>query len=228
MTQIDDFLIKISETNIKLDEIKDIQQLKKDSDELEDIEKLVCRFSKLLIKPIKTNTNKDFNFLQDINLVDKKKINLSLKKLNKLLDLINQKQLINVNLIGLAYYLAELKVTFLTKDGQKAAKIIKTFVNKKHWNLVDLNVEIKMFSNFANDFQKEHEKFVDISNNSLNEKEFLKLKINDHYKLIKKLNEISILQKNLLYQIKLVFINLMSQMLKDDSIGGYVDVRSLF
>tara|TARA_Y100000034_G_scaffold87663_1_gene105132 strand:+ start:8005 stop:8685 length:681 start_codon:yes stop_codon:yes gene_type:complete len=225
---INDFLIKISEADVKLDEVKDIQQLKKDSDELEDTEKLVNKFYKLMIKQIKKDTNKDYNFLQEINSIDKKKINSSITKLNKLLILINQKQLINVNLIGLAHYLAELKVTFLTKDGQKAAEIIKRFVDKKSWNLVDLGVEVKMFSNFVKDFQNEHEKFADVLNDSLNEEDFLNLKIDKQNKILKLLNETSIIQKNLIFQIKAVFINLMNQMLKDDSIGEYVDVRSLF
>ena len=77
--KVNDFLIKISETSIKSEDIKDIRQLKKDSDELEDIEKLVYKFNKLLIKPIKSNTNKDFSYLQDINLVDKKKLIPKLK-----------------------------------------------------------------------------------------------------------------------------------------------------
>ncbi len=226
--KVNDFLIKISETSIKSEDIKDIRQLKKDSDELEDIEKLVYKFNKLLIKPIKSNTNKDFSYLQDINLVDKKKINSQIKKLNKLLDLVNEKQLINVNLIGLAHYLAELKVTFLTKDGRKAAEIIKRFVDKKDWNLVDMSVEVKMFSNFVKDFQKEHDKFVDILNDCLGEKYFLRLKIDKQNIIVKELNKTTILQKNLLYQIKAVFADLMNKMLMDDSIGDYIDVRSLF
>ncbi len=226
--KVDDFLIKISESNLNLEDVKDIQQLKKDTDELEDIEKLVHRFNKLLMKPIKSNTNPDSSYLQNINKIDKRKINLQIGKLNKLLDMINQKQLINVNLIGLAHYLAELKVTFLTKDGEKAAKIIKTFVNKRNWNLVDISVEIKMFSNFVKDFHKEHDKFIDILFDSMNEADFLKLKVDEQNNIVKELNKTAILQKNLLFRIKAIFADLMNQMLKDDSIGDYVDVRSLF
>ncbi len=226
--KVDNFLIKISEHDLQQAEIKDIQQLKKDSDELEDVEKLVYQFNKILIKPIKTNTNKTELYLQDINLLDKKKLNSLISKQQRLLNLINLKQLINVNLIGLAHYLAELKVTFLTRDGIKAEKIIKTFVNKQNWNLVDLEVEIKMFSNFVKDFHKEHDKFVELLSNTLKEQDFLKLKINKQNNIIKKLTETSIIQKNLIYQIKQVFIDLMAQMLKDDSVEDYIDVRSLF
>lgn len=225
---INDFLIKISGHNIKQEEVKDIQQLKKDSDQLEDIEKLITQFNKLMFRPIKNNTNKDQLCLQKINLVDRKKINCSIKRLDKLLGLINEKQLVNVNLIGLAHYLAELKVTFLTKDREKAEKIIKTFVNRRNWNLIDLSIEIKMLSNFIKDFHKEHDKFTDLLFDSLNEKDFLRLKIKEQNNIIKKLNETAILQKNLFYQIKIVFIDLMNKLLKDDSIGDYIDVRSMF
>jgi len=63
---------------------------------------------------------------------------------------------------------------------------------------------------------------------SMNEADFLKLKVDEQNNIVKELNKTAILQKNLLFRIKAIFADLMNQMLKDDSIGDYVDVRSLF
>lgn len=121
----------------------DLRQLKKEVHALPNLPEHLQQFQQHWIKPIKTNTNKHFPFLQSLSIEKKQEINHKLLTVQMKLREVEQAQVINQKLQEYARCLIELKLTTLNGNKAKAKYLTNLLLHDEFLNITGLIEEIK-------------------------------------------------------------------------------------
>src|SRR3989338_5645967 len=123
--------------------LMDLRELKKETGSLPDLSEHLQKFQQHWIKPIRTNTNKNLPFLQNISENKKQEINDKLFAFQQKLKEVEHAQVVNQKLQEYAKYLIELKLTTLNGNRTKAHYITNLLLNDEFLNTRSLIHDIK-------------------------------------------------------------------------------------
>lgn len=107
----------------------ELRELKKEINNLTRIDKILSKFKNSWLKQIKSDTNRQFPFLQELDESIKKEINNCLFSCQKMFSQLKYAQFTQEKLSSLAQYLIELKLTSLNKDKNKSRVLLNKFIN---------------------------------------------------------------------------------------------------
>lgn len=123
----------------------DLRELKREVQTLPDLSECAETFHTYWVKPLRSNTNKNFPFLNQLPAKTKSKINVQLSAAQKNLSQIKQYQLINQKLTTYSRYLIELKLTTLNGNKTKFKFIAHQLLHDEFLKLQNIIVDIKDF-----------------------------------------------------------------------------------
>src|SRR3989344_5574553 len=135
----------------------DLRQLKKEAHALPNLSEHLAKFQQFWIKPIKTNTNKELPFLQNLSATQKQEINSKIDLLKKKIKEVEQAQVVNQKLQEYARYLIELKLTTLNGNHSKGKYITQLLLQDQFLNTTQIIDDIKLLEkNFKSITYKYH------------------------------------------------------------------------
>ncbi|MEK6969636.1 MAG: hypothetical protein AABW48_04365 [Nanoarchaeota archaeon] len=123
----------------------DLRELKREVQTLPDLSECAETFQTHWIKPLRSNTNKTFPFLNRLPAETKSEINVRLLAAQKNLSQIKQYQLINQKLTTYSHYLIELKLTTLNGNKTKFKFIAHQLLHDEFLKLQNVIMDIKDF-----------------------------------------------------------------------------------
>lgn len=123
----------------------DLRELKREVQTLPDLSECAETFQTHWIKPLRSNTNKNFPFLNRLSTEIKSEINARLSAAQKNLSQIKQYQLINQKLTTYSHYLIELKLTTLNGNKTKFKFIAHQLLYDEFLKLQNVIMDIKDF-----------------------------------------------------------------------------------
>src|SRR3989344_6501255 len=112
-----------------------LRELKKEIESLPSIEKAVSDFKKHWLKSIKSNTNSQMPFLQELTMEQKEKLNRLITKTKGTIGSLEEAQLMQNKLQSYINYLIELKLTTLNSNRSKAQLITNHLLNDEFLSL---------------------------------------------------------------------------------------------
>lgn len=202
-----------------MDAIKTIDSIREIRDklyEVESVQTILKDLKKNSIKRIQSNTNKNLPFLTNLEEGNKLKINNEIKHIEELSKQILYKDSTTEYLKSLAEYLASLKVNLIQLDEYQISRLLKKFLQDENINLKQLTMEVKEFEYLIYNLK---EKYYSISSHIgkvVGLKEAIAIEEYGHNDHIKRLIEVADLQKQLLFNIGQMFINITKELLKKE------------
>ena len=130
----------------------DLRELKKEVHSLPNFSEHLQKFQQNWIKPVRTNTNKQLPFLQNISEEKKQKINDTLYAVQKTVKELEYAQVLNQKLQEYSRHLIELKLTTLNGDKAKANYLTNLLLHDEFVNTPHLIEEIKSLEKTSNHF----------------------------------------------------------------------------
>ena len=183
-------------------EKKSLRQIKDEIENLEISEQLIIELDSSLDK-----------FRKD------KKVFNEVLQLKMLLSELKEKSIIIDNLASFAYYLAILKVTTLNKEFKTTKRIISKFLNQKDIKLSVIISEINAFDSKINHLDLSFKNLHNAVHSNLEDKvEFDKTE----HGQVKKLKAVVSKQKELAYNLGLMFCELMTVLIKDKEYRSFM------
>ena len=185
-----------------------LKDAKQEIRSLKNIQEDLQEFQKNWLKPIKTNTNKNLPFLQNLSEETKININRHLKELQDIAPSIHAAQIINEKLHYYSRYLIDLKLTQFRGDLSRSKQITNRLLNDDVLSMKNIINEVKITQTSMRMLQQKYEVV-----NSLLEKElslensvwFMEL---PHKKHLTNLLETSDKQRELVHSLGKEFIKL--------------------
>jgi len=135
----------------------DLRELKKEVQELINLEETTKKFRESWLKPLKTNTNIHLPFLQKLSPQIKEQLNRQLLDLKGTLDYVQNSQIVNQKLAHHAHHLIELKLTTFNGDQEKSKAITHTLLHDKLYNLKETIMQIQSLEEQLQQLQKGYE-----------------------------------------------------------------------
>jgi len=182
---------------------------------LPDVEKTLGKFQENWISPLRTNTNRNLPFLQELPSDLKKNINFEIAKFQTHLNKVKVGQRVNEKLRHYARYLIELKLTDFQGNKLKFRVITNSLLNDDFLNINNTILEVKNFENDVLKLREHYDKINEYLQNNMSLEEslaFLELPHKNHLKI---LEQTSKKQKVLVQHIGKHFVKL-ARKLKND------------
>ncbi len=123
----------------------DLRELKREVQALPDLSECAETFHSHWVKPLRSNTNKNFPFLNQLSAETKSALNTKLLTAQKNISQIKQSQLINQKLSAYSHYLIELKLTTLNGNKAKFKFIAHHLLHDEFLKLQNIVIDIKNF-----------------------------------------------------------------------------------
>lgn len=142
----------------------ELKELKREVEELPNIEKNFTAFLENWFKPLKRNT---FHFLKNLDQETKKELNKKLIILNKNFDRIKSGQVINEKLRSHARQLIELKLTTFNDNRKKSKIITNRLLNDDYLNIREIIMDINEFGERVKWLRSEYNKINELLQQNL-------------------------------------------------------------
>ncbi|MBU1974377.1 MAG: hypothetical protein KKH52_03215 [Nanoarchaeota archaeon] len=185
-----------------------LRALKKEVEDLPNIEDSVDNLRKRWIKPIKKNTNLHLPSLQKLNEEERNKINHKLTVFQERLKQVKDGQLINEKLRSYACYLVELKLTTLNGDQYKSKRITNHLLYDEFHNFQQTIKEVKHLGKKVRNLSNYYEHLLESLQQHLPLEENLQLSEQPHRLQINNLLNISLKQRKLTKELGQQFVSL--------------------
>jgi hypothetical protein len=192
-----------------------LKEMRNEAYSLPDVEKTLGKFQENWISPLRTNTNRNLPFLQELPSDLKKNINFEIAKFQTHLNKVKVGQRVNEKLRHYARYLIELKLTDFQGNKLKFRVITNSLLNDDFLNINNTILEVKNFENDVLKLREHYDKINEYLQNNMSLEEslaFLELPHKNHLKI---LEQTSKKQKVLVQHIGKHFVKL-ARKLKND------------
>ena len=128
----------------------DLKEIKKDVEQLHNIEENLKNFQDNWIKPMKKNSNQHLPFIKKLDDNSKSQIHDKVLQLKNTFEEIKSSQMINEKLKHYSRYLIEMKLSTFNDNQEKSKVITHQFLNDDFMNLKGTLTQIKAFENNVN------------------------------------------------------------------------------
>ncbi len=188
----------------------DLQEVKKEVRELPNVEQAINQFQEHWIKPIRTNGNYRFSFLDKLDAKTQKELKQKLAKSQALCKDIKSSQAIHDKLSQYSRYLVELKLTSFRGDEKKSKVITKQLLHDEYLRLSNTIVDIKTNEQKVQALEKQYQEVNQLLDKHLSLEETLFLMELPHHKYLQTLLKITEKQKIIMRDLGHHFMSITS------------------
>ncbi len=185
-----------------------LREIKKEVDNLANVEKNLRKFQDNWIKPLRTNTNSHLPFVKELDHETRKMINRKMALFQEELAEIKASQAINEKLGYYARYLIELKLTTLQDDYSKSKMITNRMLNDDVLNLSQTIEDVKSFDEKVQKLVTHYNEVNELLQKSLSLEEVVFFMDLPHKMYLQNLLKIAQKQKTLVRDLGKNFISL--------------------
>lgn len=185
-----------------------LQDLKKEVRELPNIEHAVKQFQEQWIKPIRTNGNYRYSFMDKLDANAEKVLKQKLAQAQALCNGIKSSQRIHEKLSQYSRYLVELKLSSFRRDGFKSTILTNLLLRDEHLRLSNTIVEIKQNETKMQALEKKYHEINALLKQHLSLEEALFFMELPHHKYLQNLLKITEKQKSIIRSVGHHFISI--------------------
>lgn len=176
----------------------DLQEVKKEVRELPNIEQAVAQFQEHWLKPIRTNGNYRFSFLERLDAKTKKVLKQKLAEAQALCKGLKSSQAIHEKLAQYSRYLVELKLSSFRGDEKKSRILTNQLLNDEYLRLSITIAEIRQNEKRARILEKQYQDINTLLDKHLSLEESLFFMELPHHRSLRNLLNIAEKQKTII------------------------------
>ena len=176
--------------------------------ELPNVEQAIVQFQEHWIKPIRTNGNYRFSFLEKMDVKTQKELKQKLADSQALCKEIKSSQAIHDKLSQYSRYLVELKLTSFRGDEKKSRVLTNQLLQDDHLRLSNTIAEIKNNEGKVQALEQKYHEVNALLEKHLSLEETLFLMELPHYKYLKNLLKITEKQKMIMRDLGHHFVSI--------------------
>lgn len=186
----------------------DLQEVKKEVRELQNVEQAVAQFQEHWIKPIRTNGNYRYSFLEKLDAKEEKVLKQKLAQAQTLCKDIKSSQVIHEKLSQYSRYLVELKLSSFRGDAQKSKILTNQLLNDEYLSLSNTITEIKNNEQKVQTLEKQYHEINTLLDKHLSLEEALFFMELPHHHYLQNLLKITEKQKVIIRNLGHQFISI--------------------